>query len=800
MFNEDATILSSDPNSSVTNSTADSRNGRPSRFSSKKIIFWLIIFLVLIILAVGAYFKFRKSHIGSQQSSISSTSLIKHSVKLGATSSPSLPNLSSIASNTVLIASSSLANLKIEYLTFANFYQSPDNKITSKIEHYSLPLNVKVDVLNYYDISRKLDLDPGLNSLNNNGFALLDNPWLKSAPDFYAIYQKLNQKQIPILITSDFLLANYQNTLKKSFKDIEKNVFYNNLWDINKKLYTIARNRYEANLAKIGDVNNSVLEGERLEAAFFAVALELLKPQAQQISSDQNSLNSKLFSKAEANKFYFIVPPYLRDDVLAEEKLIRAANQSSAKSPVLLYKRNYRDFIVPTDYQTNAKLNNFYLTTRWLNSVFPLNYRQVSCPHCLLDQSDWRINLIAASLISQDFSLSPELKNKWARIYKVVSFFKGLREDLSYVNYRDALQSLFGAHYQIVKLFNDQNKQADINLSKFQQRLLGYKFPAILGAFNHNLASTKSQLGFRVLAESYWPNNYIFNHLTSPLVSTYLGTSTASDNITVCQQNNNPKLLRCNGFVLDPINLVYPINHNLYFIENTNYLNYSQEVNRLKSEMLKSSISHFNNYWTTLSLIKTFLNFSKSSSLSFNQSIAWQNRNLETAAAAWINLQLPLENLIPVPVTTGANISSLIKINRNSYIEPNLNLVNELLANNTMLLKMFSALQLDKEVSSASQNIKNFSDNLLSLRKIIIKELNNQSLSTSDNETIIDFTRQFKVLNYSTNKHSLDLSFPNSRVKLRESLQNLRLLVLIHQEGNDKVFSVGPIWHYQESH
>ena len=47
------------------------------------------------------------------------------------------------------------------------------------------------------------------------------------------------------------------------------------------------------------------------------------------------------------------------------------------KSPVLLYQRNYQDFKVPNEYKFHAKLYNFYLTTKWLSSNFPLYYQRI---------------------------------------------------------------------------------------------------------------------------------------------------------------------------------------------------------------------------------------------------------------------------------------------------------------------------------------------------------------------------------------------------------------------------------------
>ena len=71
--------------------------------------------------------------------------------------------------------------------------------------------------------------------------------------------------------------------------------------------------------------------------------------------------------------------------------------------------------------------------------------------------------MIAASLISNDFSELPELKNIWAIIYNVMSYFGPLREDLNYVYYRDALKSIFGEDYDFEEIFDDKNSEAQNN-------------------------------------------------------------------------------------------------------------------------------------------------------------------------------------------------------------------------------------------------------------------------------------------------------------------------------------------------
>ncbi len=786
MFGEQPTILSTETSS--TNNLSENNSPNPL----KKILLIVALVVTVAILATAIFFAVKK-YWPTQDKSPEENNQITEEV----TGTPVLPDLNKPEEATSTLDTSLFSDLAIEYLSFADFYEAPDNQIETKIPDYKLPLNVKIEVMNYYDLSRKINLDPGLEDLNNSGFTSIDNPWTREAPDFFAIYNNLDQKQIPLLITSDFIVYYYQNVLKKAFKDIEENVFYDNLWSINQELYTAAKNRYEARLAAIGNINDSVLEGERLEMAFFAVSLELLKPALDQIVTQGSLDDQNKFSPNDVNRFYFVIPPYLKDDVVREVKLIREGREKT-KSPVMLYNRNYADFTVPVDYRFNAKLNNFYLTTKWLNSVFPLNYRAKDCTDCLLDKEDWRINLITASLISYDFSNLPELKNKWARIYKVMSFFKGLREDLNYVHYRDSLAELFGADYQVDELFDDRNKEAQANLEKLRQKLLSYDFSELQGAFNRSDSANKSLLGFKMLAEAYWPNNYLFDHLSTPLVDAYQGTSTQENNITACQILNVKR--RCNGFALDIVNLVNPIGDNDYFIENTNYSNYSNEVVKIKSQLDKDKIWQTTNYWSSLSLIKSFLEMDKKNLPLFAHSAQWRDKSLRTAAAAWINFQLPLEKFSISQVFKGQGLNNFSRYNENSYIEPNLNLINELIANSNMLLKMLSTLRLDSEVGLASQNIQTAQNNLIALRKIIIKELIGEEFSPDDNEVIVNFAKQWKVEPASDKDKQLDLRSPKQKTSLKENLSRLKLLILIHQQGDDRVMSVGPIWDYQESH
>jgi len=773
------TILSSENNSS---SGVVQEEERPS-FPIKKII---IILLALVLVIGGIIFLVIKILSATKEPEVKIEEIASSSI-------PVLPNYENQADEDASILATS-TDMKIEYISFSDYYIKPDNSIQADFENYSLPLNAKIDIINYYDISRKMNLDPGLDDLNNHGFALINNPWPSEAKDFYSAYKSLSSKQVPLLITSDFIVYYYQNILKKVFKDIEENIFYDNLWDINKTMYEVAKKRYEARLSSIGNVNDPLLEGARLETVFFAVSLELLKPITGQIAESGVKVDSEKFTVGELNKFSFVVPDFLAADVAAEVKLIRNANGLS-KSPIFLYIKDYAEFKVPEDYRGNAKLNNFYLTSKWLNSVFPLYYRSESCPGCLLDREDWRVNMVATILISDDFSSLPQLKNRWARIYKVISFFKGLRDDLDYVHYRDALYKVFGDNYNIEELFKGENQDYQANLDKFAAAISSYNFSEIQGGPSESDLNAKVNIGFKMLASSYFPDTYLFNRLTYPSVGAYLGKTQNSLNTTLCEYYN-PKR-RCNGSNLDILNLVYPILNNPYFVENINYVDYDKQSNSLRREISTSVEKHTTNYWSTLGIIKNLMEVDKTTMPIYARLPEWESYYLSSAAAMWANMHLPFDKFVVKESFNGRGFNDFSSWIEYSYVEPNLSLINELLANNKMIADMLSILQVNMEVRQAFQEIQNSSSNLENLKRIIKKEISGEELDSTDIEDVFNFAGQLEITAINNNK-IVSWALPNGNKTIKADLSNLRFMVLINQKKGNKFFSVGPVWDYKE--
>ncbi len=682
--------------------------------------------------------------------------------------------------------------IQAETLAFGDFYEKEDDNFEFKPAGLGLPINVKADVTNYYDISRKINLDSYIDQLNKNGFAILDNPFAEQADDFYGAYDLLIKKETPALVTGDFLIYYYQNILKSAYKEIEKNIFYREVWQINKSLYETANGKYMEMRRKVGIANSPLLEARRLEAAYFAVVLELLKPKPDQVGEEARDADK--FNKQEASEFEFNLPDYLEEDVKREVDLIVKA-EAAAKSKIFLYDMDYKEFAAPSEYKNNAKLYNYYLAFRWMNSVFPLYYQDGGCQECLLDRNDWLINMIAACLIAKDFSDNQELKNNWAKIYKIISFFSGLSRDLTYLHYHEALAAAFGKDYKIDDIFSSDPQRED-NALKLRQKIAEYEFLGIEGGMDRADDSAKPLLGMRLLQKPYWPDDYIFSRLASPNVASYYGKAAEiknnKNNITYC---DSKAPYRCRGIGLDVVNLIYSIpESNDYFKENTNYQNYAGQAAALRSQLDNFNIDswHNNNYWATLSIAKPYLESTNSSARPvFIGNTGWEEKNINTVLASWVNMRLPVETFESGIVEDN---KFGVFIGDYDYIEPDLVLVNELIANAKMLSRIFLELKVLNDKDFAYVKLADLTAELESVKYLIKKELNNEILDYDDRRFIYNLTKKF-IVKESAEK-SMELKFADGGVV--ETVKGVKLLIVVYNLGDKKFFAAGPIFNYKE--
>ena len=693
-----------------------------------------------------------------------------------------------------------LGSLKAEILSFGNFYEKDELTIENKIKKIDLPINIKTDVSNYYDISRKINFNEKMEDLNNNGFSILENPFEPSVDDFFAAYEILGLKEIPILITSDFLIYIYQNNIKEVFKDIEENVFYNDMWDIASELFRISDTRYRVQLEKRGMINDPALEGARLASAYFATLLKILEPRKNQIFEDNQN---KSFNSSDANVYKFMLPSYLQEDVtkFLKEDVVKEVNlvveaKEKTKSPVLHYVRDYTIFNLPNEYKRSSKLGNFHLATIWMNSIFPLYYKSESCENCSLDKDDWIINMIAANFIAQDLSDNQYLKNKWAKIYKTLSYFKGLKSGLTYLHYQDAYNDVFGGR-QIEDVFSLNNKNIDNDIKKFQEKITDYNFLKIEGGFNLKNSYRRPTIGIRMLQEQYWPNDYIFSELINPMVGGALGDGAMP--ITGCKKSDKENVVvRCGGIGMDVINLLLsePVEES-YFQENTNYENYEKQVSSIKDALNNFDVLgwHNNIYWNTLGIVRSFLDYESSKELGGTLEKEWLLKNINTSLGAWTNLHLP-HDILKIKIY-GQESSLMAGRIVDSYVEPNLALIQELVANTQMLKKMLLSLEVINENSFSLIKLSNLEIELENIKEIVVKELNNEDLDYNDFKKIDDLIKRLFVKE--KGEKTLKLNFKDTPYSIVEKIDGVKFLLKIISIKDKNTLFIGPIFNHIES-
>jgi hypothetical protein len=672
-----------------------------------------------------------------------------------------------------------LSDISAEDLFFGYFYEQPDYGQIEAPKQYELPLNTKIDVSNYYDFSRKIDVSPWLSELDQQGFIIIDDPF--STTDPFDLYRRLQNDGVPSIITSDFLLYYFQNTFKSAYSNIKKNAFYDLVWDISKELYNTSLTRYRTTVGNIGMSNDPVLEGQRLETVFFATALELLKPLPDQINNQPNLKDDTKFTEKEAARYDYLLPDNMKNDVMREVALIRQA-EKAAKSPIFLYERDYRSFSVPQELK-DAKLANFFLAMKWYNSQFPLYPRGEECPDCYLDVNDWTINFAAAHYISKDIFENPKIKNQWAVIYKFISFFSGLRSELTYLHYHRSFDDVFSGR-TLESFFSRDNEKKVEELGRLRQAIMAYEFLPMEGGLDR--ASQRAMVGMRLLQDDYWPNKFIFDNLTGLDMKLDVDRNL----VTTCRDKSKV-YYRCKASAYDIANIFYPVRNNSYYDAITKYQQYDNRVSYLKDQIAEFDQNTWNNnvYWINFDLTRMFF---EKGGFPFSASEEWkQLRGVNSFLGSWVNLHLPEDRFFPYSGGMGTKLGAR-ECNRYNYIEPNKVIIKEMIARNQMLMDMLMELGVARLTNV--NELKDMGETLERIDSIVAKEYGSEILSDTDCDFIYNLMTTIRAEKNAPKQ--IDLRKQGGQYA---DIRKQKILVLIYRGGDKLVLAAGPVFGFAES-
>jgi hypothetical protein len=587
-----------------------------------------------------------------------------------------LPFGQNVASGTV---AGENTNLQADQLVFSRIYQAPTTSwsiaiIANQAQAPQLPLNIKNETANYYEVRRHYNLEPLVDKLNKQGLVLVDNPFGSATQDFFSFYRAAQQDKWPLILTNDVIFYYYQNNLKEVYKTLEAG-FYDGLWQVSYNLFNLANRRYQAASSKTVTTNDPLIEAYRLNVQYWAVCLQLMAPQDSQINDDGLAESTIAFRSGD-DQIYKL--PNLAGDLSREvEQEVALIKTAKAKdiSPLFGQTFDYSFFQPDASYQSGGRLANFALASQWLSRSWPVYYRGVNCPDCQLDIDDWRVNFLAANVLSADLAGNQESKNYWAKVYKVISYFAGLRDDLTYIHYAQAQKEVFNDQSLEQVMSLDQQGQNEF-LNKLQTAILKNNFSAIDGGWDRSRLENRPNIGLRVLQDHYWPGQTVDWTKISSTLDTYINQQQVKD-------------------------------------------------------------WHTNQFWSSLSLLKDWLAKSLIIDKSWWRPTWWRSQQLALAQFYLINWQLQADRLAPVLPDSGLIKDSGMPESLVSIDTSGLAAIDRQMATAKMLRLALAQLRAGNLLSE--QKLGETIDTLQTIRDLAVKQSNGQAWTTDETALVNNF-------------------------------------------------------------
>lgn len=661
--------------------------------------------------------------------------------------------------------------------------------IDPQVPQYALPLKTK-DISNYQKFSEKVELSPeALSLLEKNGFVVIPTPEnITNSPDeFSSFYSSLEWKGLPIFITTDSLLHYYHIFFDTNLMKLERDLFYDDIWEISKELLDDAIKQY--NEADTDDMK----EAAKRNVAYLSVALEVLKPQENQVTSDEalkeeycsgmsdetcqimiegvknqygDKASFKYFSKEEYAKYSFEVPGFAKDLVQEEIKFIEE-HEGWEYSPIFIYYEDYSQYVPRGHYTKSEKLKNYFKSLMWYGRMTALIKGSPSLPEgkslCtgpmdgIVSEYDAKIQTLQASLIASKFSKSADIKEKWNRMYAITGYFVGFSDDLGPYEYESVLNDFLEDGFKTSEIEEEYDKISAALLDlEFSPKIYSGLGKCTMMMSDPPLSEEEIQTlklqakklleetkGFRLMGQRFTVDSWLFSEIVSPYSGEYNGLSTEEKPFTWVASAMGREV---RGFPrgLDIMALFGSERAKEIMEESgdTDYSDYDKKFAELKKEIDSMPEEDWfqNLYWNWLHTLKSLLGGYGEGYPTFMQTEAWQDKDLNTALASWSELRhdtiLYVKQSYTMAEMGGGGSPKIV-----GYVEPAPEFYARLLTMTKMTNKGLKDLVPEEELKKldVDSSLDRFSEILEKLLEISKKELENKPLSDQEYNFIRGF-------------------------------------------------------------
>ncbi len=596
---------------------------------------------------------------------------------------------------------------------FATYEELPVN-INPKVPAYSISQNLS-NVTNASDFNFS---DAAKNLLVKNAFVV--KPSYHN--EFFPLYESNRYSYTPSFITTDSILHNYHLMFDFLLKQLEEQKLAAELKQLNTSMLSESLNQY--NNLKGTEWENAA----KRNIGFFAVGSKLLDSSISIPSIVANEVNQEL-ALIEAHQGIAKSP--VMNIGGGEDVMI---DTPQGPQPLEALKEDYSQYIPRGHYDRTEQLKAYFKSMMWYGR---LTFRMKS------DDEVKSALLITLALNKENN------QNSWNKIYEPVNFFVGKSDDITYYQFKDLAEKIYGPNATIQLVASDKNKLASfINEARTLEPPQINSMPIFQASIQAD--REKEIKGFRFMGQRFTIDASIFQRLLYPEV----GDKTKS-----CQTFRPEETGCLSGARCLPKGLDIPATMGSNEAKNildgmgeTQYACYSENMSKMNDYIsgLSTEVWTQNLYWGWLYQLRPLLDEKGNGYPSFMQNTAWTRKDLNTFLGSWSQLKhdtILYAKQVYAELGGGGDLEE--KDDR-GYVEPNPYVYARLAS----LLKMTNEGLEMRGLLTASMkdNLSKMEQLAISLKTISEKELNNEKLTDKEYELIRSYGGQLEHFWLEVNK------------------------------------------------
>ena len=371
--------------------------------------------------------------------------------------------------------------------------------VEATAETYSLPVALE-DVENLAALVAPasglgLTLDEGARAaLAANGSVLITGG---EHEHFFSAYQQIGYsfwEEPPVFVTTDSVLHLYHLFFDQLLKYVEVEEFVT-LFE------ALMPAMADASLAQAALFEGDLAEAARRNAAFFSVAAALLDEGFAVPAAVSDEVEAEL-ELIEAHAKLAASPLFNQDCPEDVDPCDPAQYRVATEAGHTCYCEDYTQYVPRGHYTLTPDLERYFRAMMWVGRVA---FR-------IKSDTETRMAVLATDALKRvkltirDEELAGA--EAWSRIYRVTEFFVGAADDLTFIDYDQAIAEAFPEGFAL----NDLADAA--TLAALQTKLRELRAPQILSGFISAFQDvTEDTQGWRFMGQRFAPDSYVLGQM-----------------------------------------------------------------------------------------------------------------------------------------------------------------------------------------------------------------------------------------------------------------------------------------------